>query len=409
MRKFGWLANSSCMRDDVAMTLTMNRRRFVRTLMQGLAVAPFAARGWRAEAADAAGDILFVGTQTVASSKGIYAYRWNSDSGELKAMGLAAWAANPTYLALTPDKKYLYACNEVSNFGGAKSGGVSAFSVSSEPGKLTFINAVPAEGAGTTNVTTDHTGRAVFCANYDSGSAASFHIEPSGALSQIVSHFQYKGHGPNHDRQDGPHAHRVTVSPENRFLLVNDLGLDCIHIYKLDAATAELTPNTPAEWKSEPGAGPRALRFHPNGRWAYCVEEMACAVVVLRWDAKAGSLTTVQRVSIKTDGFTGATMTGSEIVITRDGTFAYAADRGDDTITAFKVDPETGKLTFLGRTPCGGKIPRHIALDPSEKWLLVANQVSDDISILRRDPQKGTLDEKAATVSISKPQCLLFL
>jgi 6-phosphogluconolactonase len=391
------------------MTSNMTRRRFVRTLMQGIAIAPLAAHGWKAEAADSTGDILFVGTQTLASSKGIYAYRWNSDAGDLQAMGLAAWADNPTFLALSPDKKHLYAANEIDHFGGAKSGGVSAFSVSGDPGKLTFISAVASEGWGTCHVTTDHTGHAAFCASYDNGSAASFQVEASGGLSPAVSHFQYTGHGPDADRQKGPHAHRVTVSPDNRFLLVNDLGLDCVHIYKLDAATARLTPNTPAEWKSEPGAGPRALRFHPNGRWAYCVEEMACAVVVLRWDAKMGSLTTVQRVSIKTDGFTGGTMTGSEIVITRDGAFAYAADRGDDTLTSFRVDPATGKLTFLGRTSCGGKVPRHIALDPTEKWLLVANQGSDDIAVIRRDSSTGELAAKATNIGISKPQCLVFL
>jgi 6-phosphogluconolactonase len=390
------------------MTSNISRRKFVRTLMQGIAVAPFAASGWRAAAADSNGDILFVGTQTLASSKGIYAYRWNSDTGELQPMGLAAWADNPTFLALSPDKKYLYAANEIDHFGGTKNGGVSAFSVADAPGTLTFINAVPAEGTGTCHVTTDSTGRAVFCANYNTGSATSFHVEDSGGLSQPVSHFQYEGHGPDHDRQEGPHAHRVTVSPDNRFLLVNDLGLDCIHIYKLDAATAKLTPNVPAQWKSEPGAGPRALRFHPNGRWAYCVEEMASAVVVLRWDAKAGTLTTVQRVSIKTEDFKGATATGSEIVITRDGAFAYAADRGDDTLTSFRVDPATGKLTFLGRTPCGGQVPRHIALDPTEKWLLVANQSSDDIAVIHRDTNTGVLAGNASNFKISKPQCLVF-
>jgi 6-phosphogluconolactonase len=396
------------MRDDVAMTSDMNRRRFVRTLAQGIAIAPVAAHGWRAMAADSGNNILLVGTQTQASSKGIYAYRWNSDAGELTMIGLAAWADNPTFLALSPDHKYLYAANEIDHFGGAKSGGVSAFSVG-DSGKLTFIDAVPAEGTGTCHVTTDQTGRAVFCANYNNGSIASFHVDASGALSQSVSHFQFEGHGPDHERQEGPHAHRVTVSPDNRFLLVNDLGLDCIHIYKLDAATAKLTPNSPAQWNSDPGAGPRALRFHPNGRWAYCVEEMACAVVVLRWDAKAGTLTPVQKVSIKTEGFTGDTMTGSEIVITRDGKFAYAADRGDDTLSSFEIDPATGKLTFLARTSCGGKVPRHIALDPTEKWLLVANQSSDDIAIIRRDQSTGKLAEKATNSGISKPQCLVFL
>jgi 6-phosphogluconolactonase len=400
------VAKNRLLVDDVAMSKSLNRRTFVRTLMQGAAIAPFAARGWRAEALSSASQTLFVGTQTGAGSKGIYTCHWSAEKGELKLVGLAAETDNPTFIALSPDRKHLYAANEVSDFKGSKSGGVSAFSVA-PTGKLTAINSVLAEGTGTCHVTTDSTGRAVFCANYNSGSASSFHAESSGALSAAVSHYQYEGHGPDKDRQDGPHAHRVTVSPDNRFLMVNDLGLDCIHIYKLDAATAKLTPNDPPMWKSEPGAGPRALRFHPNGRWAYCVEEMGTAVVVLSWNPSAGSFTTVQRVSIKREGFSG-TATGSEIVLTRDGKFAYAADRGDDTVTSFAVDPATGKLTFLARTPCGGQIPRHIALDPTEGWLLVANQGSDTISIIRRDSKTGKLAATSTTFNMFKPQCLVF-
>lgn len=392
--------------DDVAMSKRLNRRTFVRTLAQGAALAPFAARGWQAEALSSGSHTLFVGTQTGATSKGIYTCEWNAAKGELKLAGLAAESDNPTFIALSPDRRHLYAANEVADFKGSKSGGVSAFSVS-PAAKLSAINSVLAEGTGTCHVATDSTGRAVFCANYNSGSASSFHVESSGALTPAVSHFQYEGTGPDKDRQDGPHAHRVTVSPDNRFLMVNDLGLDCIHIYKLDAATAKLTPNDPPMWKSEPGAGPRALRFHPNGRWAYCVEEMAASVVVLSWNASQGSFATVQRVSIRKPGFTGSA-TGSEIVLTRDGKFAYAADRADDIITSFSVDPATGKLTQLAQTPCGGQIPRHIALDPTEGWLLVANQGSDTISVIRRDSASGKLAESSTTLSIVKPQCLVF-
>lgn len=377
-------------------------------MAQGIAVAPLAAHGWNA-LAQGQPSIMFAGTQTKAGSKGIYAYQWDSAAGTLKQIGLAAWADNPTFLAFSPDHKYLYAANEIDTFGGAKSGGVSAFSVEGASGQLKFLNAVPAEGFGTCHVAVDNTGKSVFCANYSSGSAASFKVEPDGSLSQPISHFQYTGHGPDKDRQEGPHAHRVTVSPDNRFLFVNDLGLDCIHIYKLDAATAVLTPSNPAQWKSEPGAGPRALRFHPNGKFAYCIEEMACALVVLSWNAKAGTLTTIQRESIKTDGFTGPTMTGCEIVISKDGKFAYAADRGDDTIVSFTIDPATGKLTFLQRIACGGQIPRHITLDPSEGWLLSANQSSDTISILKRDPGTGKLTASSTSYPLTKPQCLAFL
>ncbi|GGH03878.1 lactonase family protein [Silvibacterium dinghuense] len=391
----------------------MNRRRFLRTALQGAAIAPLAARGWRAFAADAGSadtgqQLLYVGTQTLKTSKGIYAYSFDASTGTLTQKGLAAWADNPTYLVFSPDKKYLYAANEIDHFGGAKSGGVSAFAVDAAAAKLNFLNAVPADGYGTTHVTVDHTGKAVFAASYDSGSAVSFHVENDGRLSMPVSHFQYTGHGPDKERQTSPHAHWVTVSPDNRSLFVNDLGLDCIHIYKLDAATAKLTPGTPEAWHSDPGAGPRSLLFHPNGKIAYCVEEMSSMIVVLDWNAAKGTLTSVQKVSTRTENWTGPTATGCKMVLTGDGLFAYACDRGDNTITSFKVDPETGKLTQLGRVSCGGDIPRHIALDKSEKWLLVANQVSDTISVIARDSVAGTLASTSKTFALSRPQCLLF-
>jgi 6-phosphogluconolactonase len=225
-------------------------------------------------------------------------------------------------------------------------------------------------------------------------------------LSPAVSFFQYSGQGPDKERQKGPHAHRVTVSPDNRFLLVNDLGLDAIHVYRLDAGTAKLTVNDPPAWRSAPGAGPRALQFDPNGRFAYCVEEMASAVAVLRWNAQAGVLESVQEVVMRPQEFQGTTG-ASEIVIAPDGRFAYAADRFDDIIATFTISPETGRLTLLNRTSCGGKVPRHIALDPSGRWLLVANQVSDNIAVLARDTKTGQLTE-GKSFPLSRPQCLVF-
>jgi 6-phosphogluconolactonase len=379
-----------------------------RKVLQGLAVAPLAARVWWAEAREQRGSTLFVGTQTRGSSKGIYAYRWDAAKGSLELLGLAAETPSPTFLAVSPDKKYLYAANEVDTFNGIKGGGVSSFAVGSKAGTLSAINAVSATGPGTCHVAVDKTGQAVFCANYSGGSAASFHVKADGGLSEAVSHFQYTGHGPNAKRQEAPHAHRVTVTPDNRFVLVNDLGLDCIHIYGLNAATAVLTPHDPPQWTSEPGTGPRALRFHPNGKWAYCILEMASAVAVLRWDGKAGTLTTVQTVSLVPEGYTGE-HTGSEIVLDRSGRFAYASDRYDDVLASFSVDPVTGRLTLLGHSKYGGKTPRHIALDPTERWLLVANQDSDTISVVRRDAKTGLLAEKGQEFPIVKPQCLVFV
>jgi 6-phosphogluconolactonase len=381
-----------------------------RKVIQGLAVSTFASRAWWAEAAEAgSGKTLFAGTQTGPASKGIYSCKWDPAKGALGPLGLAAEAENPTFLALSPDAKYLYAANEVDSFNGTKGGGVSAFTVDAKAGKLTAINAVLAMGAGTCHVEVDKTGQAVFCANYTGGSAASFHVLALGGLSEAVSHFQYSGHGPNAERQEAPHAHRVTVTPENKFVLVNDLGLDCIHIYKLDAATAVLTPSDPPQWTAAPGSGPRALRFHPNGRWAYCVHELISSVEVLRWDGAAGTLTPIQEIKMTPDDYTKGDATGSEIVLDRTGRFAYAANRGVDQLVSFGVDPTTGKLTLLGRTSCGGKTPRHIALDPTERWLLVANQGSDGIAIFRRDTTTGLLAESGKVFPIVKPQCLVFV
>jgi 6-phosphogluconolactonase len=350
--------------------------------------------------------LLLVGTQTAGASKGIYAYSFEPKTGELKQIGLAAEADNPTFLALGPDRKTVLVANELDTFEGKSSGAVSTYSLDPAKGRLTKISEVASMGAGPCHVAFDHTGRSAFAANYGGGSAASFTVGADGYLSEAVSFLQYTGHGPDTQRQEGPHAHRVTVSPDNRFLLVNDLGLDEIHIYRLNSATAELTQNEPPVWSSSPGAGPRALQFHPNGRFAYCVTEMASAVVVLRWDSTRGVLETVQEVMMRPPDFSGTTG-GSDIVIDREARFAYAADRFDDIIATFSISPADGKLTLLNRTSRAGKVPRHLTLDPSQRWLLIANQASDNIAVLGRDAKTGQLTA-GKSFPLSKPQCLVF-
>jgi 6-phosphogluconolactonase len=358
-------------------------------------------------AAEKEGVPLLVGTQTSGSSKGIYAYSFSAKTGELTALGLAAEAENPTFLALAPDGKTLLAANELDKFEGKNGGAVSTFTLDRTKTRLAKVNQVASLGGGTCHVAFDHTGKAAFAANYGGGSAASFVVGSGGTLSPAVSFFQYTGQGPNKERQEAPHAHRVTVSPDNRFLLVNDLGLDTIHIYRLDASTAKLVPNEPAAWRSAPGAGPRALRFHPNGKVAYCVTEMSSSVVVLRWDSERGALETVQEIVMKPADFQGVT-NGDDITIDREGKFAYATDRFDDIVVTFAISPSDGKLTLVNRIPCGGKVPRHLTLDPSGRWLLVANQESDNISVLARDPKTGKLTDSGKSFPLSRPQCLVF-
>ena len=359
-------------------------------------------------AAEKDGARLLVGTQTSGSSKGIYAYSFAASTGELTSLGLAAEAENPTFLALAPDKKTLLVANELDKFDDKESGAVSTFTLDRTRTRLSKVNQVASGGGGTCHVAFDHTGKAAFAANYGGGSAAAFAVGAGAALSPAVSFFQYTGHGPDPKRQEAPHAHRVTVSPDNRFLLVNDLGLDEIHIYRLDASTAKLTLNEPRGWKSAPGAGPRALRFHPNGKVAYCVTEMASSVVVLRWDTELGSLETVQEIVMRPADFQGITG-GDDIVIDRESRFAYATDRFDDIVVTFSISPTDGKLTLVDRMPCGGKVPRHLTLDPSGKWLLIANQVSDNISVLARDAKTGKLTDAGKSFPLSRPQCLVFV
>lgn len=352
--------------------------------------------------------MLLVGTQTAKTSKGIYAYTLDTTTGRLKQIGLATEADNPTFLTLGPDRETVFVANELDNYEGKSSGAVSSYRLDRKHAKLIKISESATGGPGTCHVATDHTGRAAFAANYAGGSATSFRVSADGHLSPAVWFEQYHGHGPNARRQEMPHAHRVTVSPDNRFLLVNDLGQDEIHIYRLDAATAEVTPNQPAVWKSAPGAGPRALRFHPNGRWAYCVTEMGSTVDVLDWDPEHGSLKTVQVVSMATTSHDHWKTGGSEIVFDASGQFAYAADRFYGILMTFAISPRDGTLTILGHVPCGGRLPRHIALDPSGKWLLVANQDTDNISVFARDAHSGRLSSPGESFPISRPQCLVF-
>jgi 6-phosphogluconolactonase len=379
--------------------------------VKAAAMSSLAAKTWLAEAKTTAmqdSSLLFVGTQTGPSSKGIYAFQWDSTKGELKELGLAVESNNPTFIALAPDGKRLYAANEINSYDGTKSGAVSGFAIDRAAAKLTPINTVSASGAGTCHVSLDRTGQAVFCANYSGGSAASFQVDEAGKLSEAVSQFHYEGHGPVADRQETSHAHRATATPDNRYVLINDLGLDCIHIYHLDAATAKLTPSDPPQWSSQTGSGPRALRFHPNGKWAYCANELTSTVDVLAWDGKHGTLKSLQHVELLPAKFQG-NAAASEIVIDSSGRYAYAAVRFWDKIVSFSIDPATGLLSPIGTTSCGGKVTRHMALDPTGQWLLAANQASDNIAVIKRDPQTGKLAETGSSLPLVKPQCLVFV
>jgi 6-phosphogluconolactonase len=244
----------------------------------------------------------------------------------------------------------------------------------------------------------------VFAANYNGGSVVSYKVRADRGLSEAVSFFQFAGSGSD----SIPHAHRVTVSPDQRFLLVNDLGLDQIHIFELDVKTAKLTAHEPAKWKATPGTGPRALRFHPNERWAYCLTELKSTVNVLQWDGRKGSFERMQEISMLPDDYVGPTG-AAEFVIDPNGRFAYASNRKNNFLATFTVSPADGRLTLVERSSCGGDEPRHITLDETGRWLLVANQHSDHITVFARDEKTGKLAAAGRDYPIVAPECLVWV
>jgi 6-phosphogluconolactonase len=287
-------------------------------------------------------------------------------------------------------------------FNGKPTGEVASFRVLG--GELRPLSGENSAGVGTCHVAVDHTSKMLIAADYVGGTAATFKIA-DGRLSKAVWTEAYKFHGPNADRQNTAHAHFASFSPDNRFAYINDLGGDCIHIYKPDTETAAMTPA--GTYKGAPGSGPRTLHFHPNGHTAYCMNEIASTVDVLEWDKTDGSLTLAKRIELLPEGYSGPTR-GCDTVISQDGRFVYFANRDNDFLYTFKADRQTGSLAPMKRSNCGGKTPRNFVLDPSERWMLVANQDSNSISTFARNPESGVLAEEGKSVAAEAPMRILF-
>jgi len=332
---------------------------------------------------------------------GLLAYHWDPATAELTPAGVAAKIPQVAWIAATAMGEYLFTASELDNFQGKPTGEVASFR--QLQGELTQVSGVNAAGVGTCHVALDRTGRVLIAVDYVGGSAASYKVR-SGELSEIVWQEHYSGHGPN-PRQASPHAHFACFSPDNRYAYINDLGLDVIHIYKVNVATAELT--AAGSYRTEAGSGPRTLHFHPNNKTAYSVNELTSTVDVLNWNRADGSLTLITRIPLLPEGYTGPTR-GCDTVLTKDGRFVYFANRDNNFIYSFKADPRTGELTPIKRTTAGGKTPRNFVLDPTEKWMLVANQDSNQIAVFARNPETGELSEECKLVSAQAPMRILF-
>jgi 6-phosphogluconolactonase len=356
---------------------------------------------------------LYVGTYThdvgvAGKAEGIYSAEWDADKGVASSLQLAAKSADPSFLAIPPKRDALYAVNEGEDYPqphGGKGGSVTAFRRDPASGKLTEQNIVPSGGAGPCYITVNRAGRAAFVANYNNGTLASFRITPKG-LEGPVTVFAAHGSGPNTKRQKGPHLHCTVLSPDERFLLVCDLGTDHIWIFHVDPNTAELK-ETGAPWQAKPGSGPRHTHFHPNGRWVYSINELTSTVDALGWNAKAGTLTGHSQVPLRDSAYKGQS-DAAELAIDRTGRFLYASNRGENVIVVFAIEAASGSLHFVQRIGSGGKNPRDFTLDPSEKWLVVSNQDTQNVAVFARDTHSGKLTATDRSYHVGAPVAVLF-
>ncbi len=316
---------------------------------------------------------------------------------------MAAEAKSPSFLALHPTKPLLYAVGEG---GGPQGGPVSAFTIDQRTGKLTLLNQRLSGGAGPCHVAVDGSGRFVLAANYGGGSVACFPIGDEGRIGPMSGFVQHNGSGPNHDRQAGPHAHCVALSPDNRFVFVADLGLDKIMAYRIMSPTGELRANDPPFAETAPGAGPRHLAFHPNRRYAYVIDELDSTVTAFRYDVRTGALQPFQTISTIPVDFKGRNAP-AEVEVHPSGRFLYGSNRGHGSIAVFAINAE-GRLTPVAYDPTPGRNVRNFAIDPTGQYLLAADQDANNVTVYRIDPATGKLTATGGPITLAAPVCVVY-
>ncbi len=355
--------------------------------------------------ASSAETVVYIGTYTSGESEGIYAYRLDHSTGELERFDTAAGAENPSFLAVHPGGRRLYAVNEIREFGGEPGGAVSSFSIDPASGELSALGRHASPGQGPCQLTVDATGRFVLVANYAGGSVTVLPLDPEGRVREAAEFVQHEGSSVNSERQSGPHAHSVTMAPSNDYALVADLGLDRIMVYRFDQSRGTLTPHDPPSVSTAPGAGPRHLAFHPSGRYAYLINELDSTVVAFTWDGAVGRLREFQTVSALPDGFEG-TNAGADIHVCPAGDFLYASNRGHDSIAIFSIERETGRLSRLGHESTRGSTTRNFGIDPAGEFLLAANRSSDSVVAFRVASDSGSLAPTGQVARVRSPACV---
>ncbi len=371
-----------------------------------IALAAIVIFGFGAKSVCADEPIVFISAFASGDKGAIHAYRLDTETGALQLTSRTTDAENPFFMALSPDGKSLYAIHAKS-FGGKEPEQVAAYRIEDGTGRLKLLNRQSSRGSASCSLDVDATGKTLLVANYSTGSVAALPVREDGSLGPAASFVQHTGSSVDTTRQQGPHAHCILASPDNRFVLVADLGLDKLLNYRLDAATAKLSPNRQPFVRTAPGAGPRHLTFHPNGKHIYAINEMENSVTLFDYDPESGFLIERQSVSTLPEGFDGKSYC-ADLKITPDGRFLYGTNRGHDSIAAFRLG-EDGRLTPIGIEPSLGKGPQNLAIVADGALLLCANMPGDNVAVFRIDGQTGALKAVGEPVSMPKPSCIMPL
>lgn len=352
---------------------------------------------------------VYLGTYTGGKdgSKGIYRAAFDAATGKLGKAELVAEMANPTFLTISPDHKFLYAVAEVGTFEGKKGGAVSAFAIEPKTGNLKLLNSQSTIGDGPCHVSTDKTGKVVLIANYGGGSCASYPVLADGKLGPAGTFIQHKGSSVDKGRQGAPHAHSINIDPGNKFAVCADLGLDQLLVYKLDTAQGKMTPNETPSFSVAPGSGPRHFAFHPTLPMAFVINEMKCTLNSLKWDSEKGTFTLIHRADTLPRPV-GRGDSTAEVVVHPNGKWVYGSNRGHNSIVAFEVSKE-GNLTLIGHQGEGIKTPRNFCIDPTGQWILVGNQSGGSVAVFKIDPKTGALTTTENGVKVDRPVCIRFV
>jgi 6-phosphogluconolactonase len=329
-------------------------------------------------------------------------------SGALQEVGKVTGIANPSYLTIAPNRRYLYAVSEVGETESQPGGAVVAYAIDPESGALTFLNQQLSHGVAPCHLCVDQTGQAVLVANYGSGTVAALTIQADGRLGEATTVIQHEGSSINPRRQQEPHAHSINLSPDNRYAVAADLGIDKLLIYRLDPAQGNLTPHTPPWTRVHAGAGPRHFDFHPSGRYAYLINEIDSTLTAFAYEAEQGILQELQTVPTLPADFSGQSSC-ADVHVAPSGRFLYGSNRGHDSIVIYAIDPETGQLSYVGHESTQGRTPRNFVIDPTGTFLLAANQNTSTVVTFRLDPETGRLNSTGHITEVPTPVCLKVL